>query len=447
MGVVAAVVGVAAVSQREEDKAGRMIDRMDKAMLALQAAGTARKLYGVEHAAVTRQVDLALETLAGMLAERAGLRLVRLEQSLVFDDVELPSSATLAQALTPRLAAHGIEWLEFRAGLPRAELVTLLEQLERTPATNVLRGGTTHIKLGQVGRRPAASAASIEIADADAIANADAAAVLASLDGSSSGSGNLTGHAAGGGAGVVMTLDDMVRQFRAAWESMRRTAGGGDSGRAAERPDQRLGELVETIRLAVAVGSDVCAQLARVKNHDEYTFVHTVNVAILSAALGEAIGMRPNQVFDLTLAALLHDVGKQHTPLAILNKPGKLDDGERQQMEQHATVGAALLLARRGVPDVAPIVAMEHHANVDGTGYPRLRRNTRPHVASQIVHVADVFDALRTHRPYRAAMDETRVRAILMDGAGKQFDAALLDLFLNRVITPPQARGPQRASA
>ena len=136
--------------------------------------------------------------------------------------------------------------------------------------------------------------------------------------------------------------------------------------------------------------------------------MHTVNVAILSAALGEAVGMRPNQVFDLTLAALLHDVGKQHTPLAILNKPGKLDDGERQQMEQHASVGAALLLARRGVPDVAPIVAMEHHANVDGTGYPRLRRNARPHVASQIVHVADVFDALRTNRPYRAAMDDAR---------------------------------------
>jgi putative nucleotidyltransferase with HDIG domain len=308
----------------------------------------------------------------------------------------------------------------------------------------VLRGGTAHLKLGQVGRRSAA-AASIEIADADAIANADAAAVLASIGG---GSIAPAGRSSTGGGGTAMSMDEMVRQFRAAWESLRRTAAdGANIVRPAERPDQRLGELVETIRLAVAVGSDVCAQLARVKNHDEYTFVHTVNVAILSAALGEAVGMRPNQVFDLTLAALLHDVGKQHTPLAILNKPGKLDDGERQQMEQHASVGAALLLARRGVPDVAPIVAMEHHANVDGTGYPRMRRNARPHVASQIVHVADVFDALRTHRPYRAAMDETRVRAILMDGAGKQFDAALLDLFLNRVITPPQARGPQRASA
>jgi putative nucleotidyltransferase with HDIG domain len=427
---------------------------MDKAMLALQAAATARKLYGVEHLAVTRQVDLALETLSGMLGERPALRLVRLEQALVFDDVELPSSAKLADALTLRLAMHAIEWLEFRAGLARAELVTLLEQLERPPAgtaaASVLRSGTAHIKLGQVGR---CAVDAIELPDADAIANADAAAVLASIGGAASGS---SGGRGGSGRGV-MSMDDIVRQFRTAWESLRRMGqGGGNVGGAAERPDQRLGELVDTIRLAVAVGSDVCAQLAQVKNHDEYTFVHTVNVAILSAALGEAVGMRPNQVFDLTLAALLHDVGKQHTPLAILNKPGKLDDGERQQMEQHASVGAALLLARRGVPDVAPIVAMEHHANVDGTGYPRLRRNARPHVASQIVHVADVFDALRTNRPYRAAMDDARVRAILLDGAGKQFDAALLDVFLNRVITPPapapalappQTEGAQRMTA
>jgi putative nucleotidyltransferase with HDIG domain len=372
-----------------------------------------------------------------MLDERSALRLVRLEQALVFDDIELPSSSKLAETLTHRLAAHGIEWLEFRAGLARPELVTLLEQLERPPGS-VLRGGTTHIKLGQVGRDSGATA----LPDGDAVANADAAAVLAAIGGGTSGGG------VSGGANRVMTMDDIVRQFRDAWESLRRSTRHGDNtGRTGERADQRLGDLVETIRLAVAVGSDVCAQLAQVKNHDEYTFVHTVNVSILSAALGEAVGMRPNQVFDLTLAALLHDVGKQHIPLAILNKPGKLDDGERQQMEQHTGVGAALLLSRRGVPDVAPIVAMEHHANVDGTGYPRMRRNTRPHVASQIVHVADVFDALRTNRPYRAAMDDARVRAILLDGAGKQFDAALIDLFLTRVVTPPQTRGAQRKSA
>jgi putative nucleotidyltransferase with HDIG domain len=153
---------------------------------------------------------------------------------------------------------------------------------------------------------------------------------------------------------------------------------------------------------------------------------------------------------EVLAAALLHDVGKRHTPLAILNKPGRLDDAERKKMEQHTVVGAAMLFERRGVPDVAPIVAYEHHANVDGTGYPRLRRNPKPHLASQIVHVADVFDALRTNRPYRAAMDDAAVRGILLQGAGNSFDASLLDLFLERIISPkktPAPPPPRRISA
>jgi HD-GYP domain-containing protein (c-di-GMP phosphodiesterase class II) len=106
-------------------------------------------------------------------------------------------------------------------------------------------------------------------------------------------------------------------------------------------------------------------------------------------------------------------------------------------MERHTIDGAALLLAKRGIPDFAPIVAFEHHANIDGTGYPRLGRAGRPHLASQIVHVADVFDALRTNRPYRAAMGADRARQILVDGRGKSFDAALVDLFLEGVVKLP----------
>jgi putative nucleotidyltransferase with HDIG domain len=373
-----------------------MIDRMDKAILSLQAAFTARKLYGLDHAVVNRQVDLAFDTMTGLLAARKELRLVRLDHALMFDDVELPSGVHLAEVMAPRLAAHGVEWVEFRAGMARSELETLLEQLERSPAEAV-SVGTKHVRVGRLGRSETA--------------------------------GN-------GAAGAPMVrMNDQVGEFKQLWAGLK----------SGERPDQRLGDLVDSIRLAVSVGADVCKQLADVKSHDEYTFVHTVNVAILSAALGEAVGMQPNHVFDLTLAALMHDVGKQRTPLAILNKPGKLDDGERKQMEQHTVAGAAILLARPGVPDVAPIVAFEHHANVDGTGYPRLPR-PRPHLASQIVHVADVFDALRTNRPYRAAMDDAKVRAILMESSGKAFDPALVDLFLDRVVSPPGA-GPRRLSA
>jgi putative nucleotidyltransferase with HDIG domain len=374
-----------------------MNDRMDKALLAFQAAATARKIYGADHPVATRQLNLATDTFTAILAEQQPVRLVRLDRAVLCEDAVLSCSSLLADTLVARFALHGIEWVEFRAGVSRNELITFGEQLDQ-PAGDAVRLGTSHIRLGRLGR----------------------------IEG---------GGRSGAGAGS-MAFGDYATQLRQIWANLR----GGD------RPDERLTDLVESIRLAVAVGADVCQQLADVKSHDEYTFVHTVNVAILSAALGEAVGMAPNQVFDLTLAALLHDVGKQRTPLTILNKPGKLDDTERKQMERHTVTGAAILLQRPGVPDVAPIVAFEHHANLDGSGYPRLVRNGRPHLASQIVHVADVFDALRTNRPYRAALDDAKVRQILMEGAGKSFDPALVELFLEQVVTG-KTPGVRRRSA
>ena len=361
-----------------------MIELMDRAMLSLQAALSGRKLYGTTHPAARRSIDQAFEALSVVLGAGAQARVVRLNNALLFRDAELSSCRQLSEVILPRLVAHGIEWIEFDRGLAHAELQTFVEQLEREPAEDATIGAT-HIRTGQLGRSKAG---------AQQLAQAV----------------------------TLLTASDQVEQLKRIWNQLQ----------AGEAPRNHLADLVESIRLTVAVGEDVCQQLADVKSHDEYTFVHTVNVGILSAALGEAIGMTEEQVFQLTVAALLHDVGKQHTPLDILNKTGKLENSERKTMERHTMDGAAILLKRRGVPDVAPIVAFEHHANLDGTGYPRLV--APPHLASQIVHIADVFDALRTNRPDRAAMDPQQVRGILLEGAGKFFEKDLLNLFLERVV-------------
>ena len=412
-----------------------MIQQMDAALLSLQGAAGARKLYGPEHAAANRQTTLSVELLGGLFSTRPRLRVVCLDGALLFDDAQLPSNVRFNDVLIPLLAAHEIEWIEFGAGLTKAELVEFLVQLE-SPPEHAGRLGTPHVRVGRIGRGES---------------RAYDGATVASRGGG--GVGGVGDDGAGGFAGGdggplpegahILSIDreQQIEQFKQIWMALRR----------GNRPDDRLSELVESIRLAVAVGADVCRQLAEVKNHDEYTFVHTVNVAILSAALGEAVGMGPNQVFDLTMASLLHDVGKQHTPLTILNKPGKLDDAERKRMERHTVDGAAILMSRPGCPDFAPIVAFEHHANIDGTGYPNLSRSKRPHLASQIVHVADVFDALRTNRPYRAALDAEKVRSMLLEAAGKSFDAALVNLFLERVVklspgpSQPASKTPRAA--
>jgi putative nucleotidyltransferase with HDIG domain len=379
-----------------------MIVQVDKAVLGIQAASVGRTLYGLDHVVPRQHVDRSVRALGAVIAERqAPVRLVRLDERLHFGDEELPSSSQLAEALLPRLAAHGIEWIEFRAGLSAEEMIAFLEQLDRVDP-DFTAAGTAHVLVGQIGRSSPRQGAGGAARSCNEIPG---------LEG-----------------------EDPAGQLKQVWERLKQGA----------RPDRRLTDLVESIRLATAISTDVCKLLADVKSHDEYTFVHTVNVAILSAALGEAVGMNTNHVFDLTLAALLHDVGKQHTSLAVLNKPGKLDDAERRHIERHTTDGAAILLACRGVPDVAPIVAYEHHANVDGSGYPKLAAGGRPHLASQIVHVADVFDALRTNRPYRTALEEATVRKIITQESGKSFEPALVNLFLDRVVRRP---GSERAAA
>ena len=396
-----------------------MIEQMDAAMLALQAAAGGRRHYDKDHPFVQRQLALCIGRLTTLTATQPA-RLVRLDQALLFQDAQLPSSGRLQDLLVPRLSGHGIEWIEFQKGITEADLVSLLEQLESparqsaTPGRPLLPQGTRHVRLGCIGRDNGSGSGS-------------------SRPGASSGGQDLLIVS---GMNTVAGLDSrqQAAELRRAWGDIINPTGAQASSGSVE---SRMADLVETIRLAVAVGADACSQLVEVKNHDEYTFVHTVNVAILSTALAEAVGMGANQVFDITLAALLHDVGKQHTPLNILRKPGQLSDAERARMERHTIDGAAILLAKRGIPDFAPIVAFEHHANIDGSGYPYLGKGGRPHLASQIVHVADVFDALRTNRPYRAAMDSERARQILLDGRGKAFDAALVDLFLEGVVKLP----------
>jgi len=187
--------------------------------------------------------------------------------------------------------------------------------------------------------------------------------------------------------------------------------------------------------------------LAAIKSHDEYTFVHTVNVAILAAALAEECGLSATRVHQITLAALLHDLGKRAVPRELIVKSSALTEDERRIMQRHPAEGARILLSERGVPDIAAIVAYEHHMHMDGTGYPGRPASRRPHMASQIVQQADVFDALRTHRPYRAAMSTQRAVEILVEGSSTRYDPALVDVFVNRVAgradvaPPPQSVG------
>jgi putative nucleotidyltransferase with HDIG domain len=200
-----------------------------------------------------------------------------------------------------------------------------------------------------------------------------------------------------------------------------------------DRGDLRLAEAEAIVRsLSVAMHGEQAfvIPLLHLKEYDQYTTTHSLNVSTLAMALAEYVGMGPAAVRALGTAGLLHDLGKVTIPDDILNKPGKLSDDERAVMNRHPVEGARRILEAEQFLDLAAVVAYEHHMRIDGGGYPAFRFSRRCHEGSDLVHICDVFDALRTNRPYRDAWPMERVLTYLEEGAGKEFDAGIVQAFV-----------------
>ncbi len=194
-----------------------------------------------------------------------------------------------------------------------------------------------------------------------------------------------------------------------------------------------LAEAEAVVRsLAVAMHGDkqIMLPLLQLKEFDQYTTTHSMNVAVLSMALAEFLGLSAGDVRAFGVAGLLHDIGKIKIPLEVLTKPGKLTDEERALMNEHPAAGARLLLETEEDLDLAVVVAYEHHIMINGGGYPVLHYPRDCHQASKLVHVCDVYDALRTRRPYREAWSFEKTLGYLDERKGLEFDPELCGAFV-----------------
>jgi putative nucleotidyltransferase with HDIG domain len=199
------------------------------------------------------------------------------------------------------------------------------------------------------------------------------------------------------------------------------------------RNELHLSEAEAVVRsLSVAMHGDrqMMIPLLRLRSFDEYTTTHCLNVSVLAMALAEYVGLAANDVRAFGVAGLLHDIGKVNIPHDILTKPGKLTPEERNIMNMHTVDGARIIIETEEHLDLAAVVAYEHHIMIDGGGYPTLAFPRDAHYASKIVHVCDVYDALRTNRPYRDAWSSEKVIAYMQEKAGTEFDAELSIAFV-----------------
>ena len=177
--------------------------------------------------------------------------------------------------------------------------------------------------------------------------------------------------------------------------------------------------------------------LANIKNYDEYTFNHSVNVAIYAIALGQRIGIPKRHLSHLGMAGLFHDIGKTRIPKEILNKTGKLSLEEWAMMRSHPIVGTEIIMRMKewgGLSTRMIDAAFEHHLKYDLTGYPRLTRKRKITLFGRIVTLADFYDALVRPRVYnRFPYVSEKILGIMLDRSGKDFDPALVKVFINMI--------------
>jgi HD-GYP domain-containing protein (c-di-GMP phosphodiesterase class II) len=181
--------------------------------------------------------------------------------------------------------------------------------------------------------------------------------------------------------------------------------------------------------------------LTAIRDYDEYTFTHSMNVCIISVALGKKLGLSKVQLCDLGMTALLHDVGKARVPTEILNKAGKLDENEWKVIQAHPWFGALTLFSMRAyeeIPYRSILVAHEHHMKMDLSGYPKVVRPRTLGIFSRIVAVADAFDAATTRRVYQTVpVEPDEVLREMWENPKRGQDKVLVKALINLVGVYP----------
>ncbi len=195
--------------------------------------------------------------------------------------------------------------------------------------------------------------------------------------------------------------------------------------------------IVEQMIAEMDGNSNVIFGLSVLRTVDNYTFVHSTNVAVLSLLLGSTLHYSRDELRTLGIGAILHDLGKIKTPPEILNKPGSLDGGEMSIMQEHARAGFDLLRERLDVSLFSAHIAFQHHERLDGSGYPRGVSGANIHEYGLIGAVADVYDAITSDRVYRPRNEPLKAAEFLVNGKGIHFEPRLVAKLLSKVALYP----------
>jgi HD-GYP domain-containing protein (c-di-GMP phosphodiesterase class II) len=365
---------------------------VERLIAQLAGALTTHALYPATHPAVAGSLAQLRDGVVAACDERRqdSLTFIRLDDELVVDGRPLRTGALYLQPFIRALRRSDVARLTLARDLALDECRALVDAL----AVGGRPESTAHVVVGQV-----------EIHGAPGTPEE-------ARDGARSGSGHQLTDAQ-----IEMARDLFTRVRREAIVSL-----------------DPVEELVWGLADAVARSTQAVLPTVPLKSHDEYTFVHSVNVSLLVLAQARGFGFDGPLLHSMGVAALLHDVGKLRIPLEVLNKAGKLSGDEWQVMASHAELGAWELGVLASSAPLPILVAYEHHLRYDGEpNYPAVRVARTPTLASQLTAIADVYDAICTVRPYRRALSQAAALDVLRSRAGTFHDSYLVGQFCQLV--------------
>jgi putative nucleotidyltransferase with HDIG domain len=362
-------------------------------LAALSQTLSTMGLYGDEHPATARAVESAVERLRELQTSNPKLQFTFLPGEVLFGSETIPELETWEWS--GRLIKAGVERIEFGDTVQVEQfgrfLSTLAERLDirASSSGDLWQMGESPIRFGQ-----------LTLGDEERAKPREAQLPVANL--------SYSLHE------ERETVDWLHHEIQ----------------RGSKLPIVEADAVVRSLSIAMHAEQAMVLPLLQLKEFDQYTTTHSMNVSVLAMALGEFLELGGATVRALGVAGLLHDLGKVCIPRDILVKPGKLTESERQVVREHPVVGARMLLASPDPMELAAVVAYEHHIMLDGGGYPSLHDARGAQYASRLVHLCDVYDALRTNRPYRHAWDSDRALEYIASRAGVEFDPAIAQSFI-----------------
>jgi len=373
---------------------------------ALQAA----KIYTTSHPKFKDFVERVLTSLQEVFKERSEVVIGIVEGELAVDQEIFFELSQKLSSLIHYLQEKGVERIVFQRALQEEELVQFISFLitrgeeEAEAKESLSRLGIKNIKIGKIAAVPPVKGETEEETDEE---------------------------------GKARRIIDYVKLYSEGVKTITQSLETVMNEEDLDYVELRF-NMLNFMENLMGKYPDIL-NLTSIRSKDLLTFNHLLNVTILSMYISSKLGYSKDDVLDMGIAALFHDIGKLYISQKILQKKGKLDEEEFRQIKHHTILGTKILFKYLPAMGILPaVVAFEHHLRYDLKGYPRLSFTRKPHPASLIVSLCDVYDALAQRRAYKRDYPPLKIYNIMINEKGGLFDPQLLDRFFEIIGVWPR---------